>query len=432
MSLYVKLTAFLLCGIASLATSVVSADEEPSAEDVQAQVKQLIGDLDADRLSVRREAEQRLLKLGPAALPHLPPPELIPQPGVRQILRRLRIQLENQQARLSAKASHVTLKGDFPLEEILRAINEQTGNKFDTSQLPAPLLERPTHVDFQGTPFWRVVDQLADTSRLNFNIDESRAALQLRPANDDPTEAAVGYSGAFRIAVTSIRRREEHRDVRFSLVILAEPRLRPLFFSYAARDWTAKTSDGRELPVRNPDAYLNMPLAEGGRTALMTIDFIGADDPVDAISVSGEVSMTTAAGEEEIRFTDLGQSQGVSRRRGGVTVILDKVAAQEYATAKYSARFKVAVAYDAGGPAFESHRTWIYHNRVYLETDDGERIDFPGGQQNSLSRTGAVVIEYPFPKLDLPLSRYAFVYVAPTLIVNIPVKVHFDSLRVEN
>ncbi|MGH7202381.1 MAG: hypothetical protein ACREJB_17380, partial [Planctomycetaceae bacterium] len=86
-----------------------------------------------------------------------------------------------------------------------------------------------------------------------------------------------------------------------------------------------------------------------------------------------------------------------------------------------SARVRLAVSYDAGGPAFESHRTWIYHNEAYLEDAGGESVPPAGPLRTSLEGDGAVAVEYEFRPLPSPLDQYRLVYVAPTLIVETPI-----------
>ena len=87
--------------------------------------------------------------------------------------------------------------------------------------------------------------------------------------------------------------------------------------------------------------------------------------------------------------------------------------------------------YDAGGPAFESHQTWILHNEVFLEDNDGRKMRLNGGSETTRQGDGAVAIEYRFVDLPEPLSRYEFVYVVPTLIIDVPVEFEIQSALVK-
>lgn len=146
---------------------------------------------------------------------------------------------------------------------------------------------------------------------------------------------------------------------------------------------------------------------------------------------------TTAAGHESIRFTDLeklrsARGGSIARRRGGVTVTLQHMRLTPTSPRKQEARIQVAVTYDSGGPAFESHRSWILHNEVYLENSDGTRTPLNGGSDTTQQGDGSVGIEYRFVDLPDPLPGYAFVYVAPTLIVDVPIEFEIQSVAIKS
>jgi hypothetical protein len=88
------------------------------------------------------------------------------------------------------------------------------------------------------------------------------------------------------------------------------------------------------------------------------------------------------------------------------------------------------VSYDAGGPAFESHQRWILHNEVFLEDRAGKRVNLNGGSETSLLGEQGTGIEYHFVDLAGHLADYSFVYVAPTLIVDVPVEFEIQSVPV--
>ncbi len=153
------------------------------------------------------------------------------------------------------------------------------------------------------------------------------------------------------------------------------------------------------------------------------------------LELQGKLQCTTAAGNESIRFTDLAQAQvgrgaNIARRRGGVTVTLNRLRLARLSAGKQEARIQITVAYDTGGPAFESHRTWILHNEVFLEDPAGKRLRLNGGSETTLQGDGGVGIEYRFVDLPDPLPNYTFVYVAPTLIVDVPIEFEIQSLSV--
>ena len=88
------------------------------------------------------------------------------------------------------------------------------------------------------------------------------------------------------------------------------------------------------------------------------------------------------------------------------------------------------VAYETGGPAFESHRTWFLHNEVYLEDPTGKQYRLNGGSESMQQGEGTLGIEYSFVELPDPLPDFTFVYVAPTLIVDVPIEFEIESVPV--
>lgn len=400
------------------------------AEQLATEVKQLIRDLDSDRLTVRREAEQRLWKLGPAILPHIPPPELISPRGVRRTVERLRIRLQRQKAQESVKPSRITVSGRQPFSQLLAELGAQSGNQLATDHLPEILRQRPLAFTAESESYWKTLDRVLKEVGLRYEFPPSVGQIQLVPrdANVGPKELAVAYEGAFRVTVEAARWREKYEDLRLRLGIAAEPRLRPLFVKVVAANFSGVSDGDQILSPKSPDAQWELPVTGSGSLLYVPLDLVGAKQKVQNLKLLGRVTVTVAGGEEPIPFSELAGAKNIVRRRGGVTVTLTDVKSKKQEDGRYDAVVRVAVAYDAGGPAFESHRTWIYHNRVYLENEQGERVDFPGGQRTFLARDGAVVVEYPFQDLPKSPAAYRFVYVAPTLILEVPVDFEFKKV----
>ena len=414
-----------------------AAPGPPVADDKSAQVKALIHDLDAERRALRLKAERELLDLGPEILPLLPAPELLTSPAVKNAVARIRAALERRKALESVLPSRVTIQGERPLSKLLEDFSKQTGNGLNHEALDQSLLTRSVAVDFQNVPFWKALDELAARSGFQYQFDAGSAMLNLvaRPAGGVRSELAVAYAGPFRLAVETANLGkifgDTQQQLRLQLNLASEPRLRPLFLKYAAADVAARTAAGKSLPSRNPEARYDLPLAEGGRYLRLSSDFL-VPPPADftLVNVRGKFLIQIAAGSEHIRFTDLPRAAGVARRRGGVTVTLQRVVSKKTAETQ-DVTLRVNVAYDNGGPAFESHRSWIFHNEVSLEDSDGRHFTPDGGYDTALQGDGVVSLEYRFQKIPGRLNDYNFVYVAPTLIVDLPLEFDFESIRVK-
>ena len=429
-----KLLAFV-AGVTMAAASALAIAAPP--QNLAEQVQTLLLKLNADTRAERVSAAQQLRKLGPAILPHLPAPELLSSAAVREAVADVRQTLEHEQARLSLRASLVTLHGRLALPKILDELERQTGNQVRLSaKVPQPVRDRQVLIEWAERPFWEAVDDLAMRTDLELGFEAGAAGLQLMPVRDELAvpEIAVKYSGPFRAAILSVRlrpsrNRPQAAGLRVMLSLAAEPRLRLLFLKYLGRDLTCAI-EGAELEPLNPVAQYEIPLGEGGRHVRLQADFRtnGALSEGALVQFGGKLVFHTAAGTETFRFTDLPRAAGIARRRGGVTVKVQEV--EFPGGTPRQGRVRVGVTHDAGGPAFESHRTWIFHNEAWLEAPGGRRLSANAGFETTLQADGAVGVEYRFADLTAEPGEYAFVYKAPTLLLDAPCAFDFEKLPV--
>jgi len=400
------------------------------------EVTRLVGELDSRTLRTRRQAHDALLQLGPDILPLLPSPPQLPSASAREAVRRLRVRLETMKARDSVAPTRVSLVQSASLEEVLNDISEQTGNRLDLSGVPQNTLRKTFSASFRERPFWLALDELRRAARLRYLGVPRSGSLALEPdlTSHRSDELSVAYSGAFRFSVESARTQplvgdDDHQRLRFRITLAAEPRLHPLFLSYSAEDVAATGPHESKLKRFTPEARYELPLASGGQPLGFDVDYkLPSSVPLPYAGLRGTVAVQTAAGSEEFVFTRLREGSGVSRRRGGVTVTLRDV--QSTPKQPQTVRINVLISYDRGGAAFESHRTWIFHNEAYLESSDGQRFEPDGGFRTFLQADGAAALEYTFGELKGALDDYRFVYVAPTLIVNVPLSFEFTKIAV--
>jgi hypothetical protein len=406
--------------------------------DLKREITRLIADLDSNTLKVRVRAKRRLLELGPPILPFLPEPEQLPNATLRVSVRSIRQALEKRRAIESIRPSRVTLKGRFPLVDVFSEVRRQTGNRLDDAGMDRRSRGHFVDVDYRRATFWEVMDDLSARLSLRFLESENPGTLGIDRADEaaGSQQLKIAYSGAFRIAVLSAATRRlngttQYRMLRIRYGISAEPRLRPLFLKQVARNVVARTQAGKPLASFNPEATYELALGEGGWQVIVQSDYkVAADSIPVAVQFAGKLTMQTAADLESFEFQKVTKARGVSRRHGGVTVTLRNADQQEGAEGTRSARIEIAVGYDLGGPAFESHRTWMFHNDAYLKDDNGVRLDRSAGFSTRRQADGAVAIEYNFEQLVQPLSAYRFVYTAPTMIINVPIRFEVDNLPV--
>ncbi len=405
-------------------------DESKTAD--RTRVRELIGQLGSNTRAARRQAESALVSLGPAVLPFLPAPELLPTVSVKQAVRRIRVTLEHQAAEQSVKASTVTLEGHMTLSELIPQLVKQTGNTISLEKLTARELERSFSVNWKETPFWSVIHEI-ESSRLAFRFAAQSGAFELRSRSESDTASQQTIQKAFRIRAGPVVARPIAEDdpetvLNCPLRIECEPRLRPLLLRMGTNDFQLTTSDGTSIGPFNAGGRIELPLGDGGREARTDLTFLtkrAIDKPVKLV---GKATVLTAALEQPVIFRDLERAPGTSRRRGGVTVILRKLTTGRSRTDEPFAHIEISVSYDVGANAFESHQTWVFHNRVFLESDDGDRVS-ADGFETLFQGDGSVGVVYRFANLD-DLNGMKFVYMAPTLLISVPLQIEIDDLEV--
>jgi len=195
----------------SATTESSAAAETPSApaasEELKAEVKQLVRDLDAAELAAREEAEQKLVALGPPALDLLPAPTNRMSAEVKERLGRVRDKLQRLEAEAVVEPTLITFSGqDVPLSKVLAAIEEQTGNRIvdyrqEYGQEPR---DPDVTVSLDKATFWEAVDTVLDAadSTLYPYAEETQGGLAVidRPEGEGPRrERVMGYAGPFRV-----------------------------------------------------------------------------------------------------------------------------------------------------------------------------------------------------------------------------------------
>lgn len=406
-----------------------------SGDVIRTDVRDLITQLNSGTRAVRVEAERKLVAIGPKALAHLPAPELLPTVSVRQAVRRVRVTLERQAALISVQASTVTFAGNETLANIVAELVRQTGNDIETVDIDAAGLNRQYDIEWLETPFWSVIGDL-QVLGLTSEFDSS-GRFVIRPVKESDARLSETIQGSFRIRAGPVSSELVAPTVGIQDTLLqcplrieCEPRLRPLFLRMKMNDFHIKASDGSVTEAFNAEARIEVPLGDGGRVARTELVFL-SKRPLKAFSLTGAATVLTAGLEQPIMFRDLSAASGTARRRGGVTVTLQKVSSPRDSANQQFVRVEARISYDAGANAFESHQTWVFHNRTYLKFGDGETIA-PAGIETLFQGDGSVGVAYrfPVPDADADLSKSQFIYMAPTLLISVPVKIAIDDLVV--
>ena len=419
--------------VLSISSAIGQSSEEKSTE--RKRVEELIRDLNSPTLVDRSRAERQLLELGTRTLKFLPPLDLIESPAARDAVRRLRLQLERLAARESANASTVSLAGELSLAVILAEITRQTGNQIRSDDLPDEILAKRIQTSWKNLSFWDCVDELSRREKVRWKYgDHDKIQFTIQNSGLHEKLPSARNSGPFHVELESTEVRpivgnDEQSLLRINGSIAIEPRLRPLFLSLIAKEFNVTTDLEQSLSVWNPDAKYELPLE--GRQTKFQLDFVLPTElKATTISLRGRANCQIVSATEPVVFDQKSLVRGTIRRRGGVTIRLRNIASESVHPDRINGEIGIVVSYETGGPAFESHRSWIFHNQTYLETSNGKRIQYTGfdlAQQTD----GAVAVEYLWNDIEPPFDQYQFVYEAPTLILNVPIDFDFRKIALQ-
>lgn len=412
--------------LGSLLTAQVESAQPSSRDELKAEIRRLVRQLDAPELARRDAAEAELLKRGPAVLDLLPLPNDRTSAEVRQRLDRVRQKLQQQAAETAARSSTVTLHADaMPLAEVLAKLSRQTGNTIidQRGKRGDGADDGPTiKVDFDKTPFWPALDQVLDQANLRIDpfADSDKPAIVIRSmSNKKPPTTRAGHAccvGPFRIEPVAIVARRNLRTGDGLLVLsvetLWEPRLRIIGLGQRLANIAATDEKGQPLSVANTEAQLEIPA--GGNTSAVKIDLpfkLPSRNIHRIATLKSKLDAMIPGRVETFRFDKLATAKDVERRVAGVTVTLEHV---EKNNDVWEVRIRVR--FDDAGDALASHRTWMFTNPAFLEGPDGKPIAYDT-YETTRQEKNELGIAYIFSP-DQPLDTLTFVYKTPSTIVN--------------
>lgn len=436
---------YLICAALLLAAADVDVAPKPTTEaavaasaELAAQITALVRQLDDRQLSVRDEAERKLLALGSDALPLLP--EITERTPAEVATRVARIQqkLLRSRALTAAEPTLVTLKAEnLSLDEAIKELEKQTGNRIvdHREAFGEASGEVKLKADFDKTPYWRAFDVLLDQGNLTlYGFAGQRGAYIVnRPANVAPRAAKAHYAGPFRFeplrfeAVRDLRS-ESTGSLKLFMEVSWEPRLQPFAIVQSLSQLSATDSDGKSLAVA-ADAEPEASVREGVSAAELEIPLALPDRAVKTIALlKGKIVALVPGPAEDFRFVGLpiaaknAPARRVEQRKAATTVFVDHVRRNNEAW-----EVAVRVKFESPGAALESHRSWIFDNEAFFEGADKQRIA-PGGIEQTLQSADEFGVNYYFDLKDDP-QKLSFVYRTPIVVLEIPLDYEFRDLR---
>lgn len=334
---------------------LMAADAEPA----DAEITILVQRLDSSRLEERVQAESELLDLGPAILDRLPTSDAKLSRSVADALRRIRLRLEQDQQRLALEPTTIQIRLDESLTEARTRWERETGNRLLVEDRGEPVFPKPASGEF-----WSIVVGIAKSQGLDLKYDRDSRAMRFEPRSaESPWRWAYQGAAACRLRELSRKPSGAGRDrLTLEFELLYEPRLRPLYSLLRVKDVIVSGPTPDSVECWNPNAsYEILPPPDGspltGRLELVveeTVEFRQL-----AVRLPIETTVVTFGRELSVRSGELKPGARVDHPRVSLRILSIEPSSNGQDT-----EIEATVAWDASGPAFESHRTWILHNRI--------------------------------------------------------------------
>jgi hypothetical protein len=414
--------------LVSLLILCAQVGAEPDApESLDKQVRALVLALDDDDLDTRNQAEESLIKLGPAILDRLPRPDENTSIEVRERLARLRTTLEKAEIEAFSHPTKITLQGKMKLSEALRDIERQTGNRvFDhREQFGETAADPEVTLDLTDVPFWQGLDQLLDAANVkvyNYGDPERIGALPL-VAREEGETARSGrgvYAGLFRLEPQRVEASRnillpEQSQLAIAVDLAWEPRIRPIVLLVPLVDLVATDNRGESIPLMN-DGTLEIPV-EGPQSGVETVLSLAlpSREAKSVQSLQGKFIAIVTGRVETFEFSDLVAARNVVQERGGAVVTHELTSRNDDLQ-----EIRIRLKFDKAANALESHRGWVYNNEHYLLNAAGERVE-SAGTEARLVEENEVGLSFLFDLSEQALASCKFVYKTPAAIHRLPV-----------
>ena len=428
-SSFLLTTALVLAQVsdepAAPADGSIAAEQELSLER-RREVQRLLGQLEATERARRDEAELALTKQGPLLLPLLPEITNRTSGELKQRLERIRRQLETQAAEQTTVGSFVTLQGTMKLSEALSALEKQTGNRLIDfrGQINQPVgSDSEITVDVTHEPYWSALDQIFDQAGLtiyNYGGPSRAMAFVAQPEGAARRQGRAAYQGLFRVEPTTIYAEKNLRvpsasNMVANLEILWEPRVLPISIRQDLADISLVGSDGEPLPLATTGT-ISVPVQSTVSGVDIRLAVQLPERTVQKIALlKGRFTALVPGRVEAFEFTELLDARNVERKRGGITVSLDRVRQNSCDVYEFNVRLRM----DNGGEALQSHLDWAANNEAILINPQGISVGEPN-YEKYLERGNEVGYRYLFP-LDQKLDGYKFIYKTPAAMVDVTV-----------
>jgi hypothetical protein len=146
---------------------------------------------------------------------------------------------------------------------------------------------------------------------------------------------------------------------------------------------------------------------------------VSKDKPPTELTLLMELEVDLATGTADVEFREW-ELPRESIRKAGVIVTREPLDATPDRL-----RIPLRLAYESGGPVFESHRNWVYHNELFL--GHGDQTFTPDAPlELTLEANGVLGLIYTFRKYPADWKNTTLLYRVPTLLIKTQVRLATD------
>jgi hypothetical protein len=300
-------------------------------------------------------------------------------------------------------------KAALPLQQALEEIAQQTGNTISDQrgQRTSPVVKLPAG----PVLFWPAIDAIGKATGVGFSpfLGEGEIGLTTAPYRSVPH----AYSGLFRIsqrrvALTLDEETQAHH-CRLALDIAWEPRFRPFYVDL--RQLKLIFAPDAKGQNRQETLPAHGPVGAAGRCAVELDVLTGAPDRSSPriASVDGVIWAAGPSKMLTFEFAKLTIQKAIDKgpavpaaTQEGVTVTITSLRRQTDALL-----VTVEIENPKSAVNFDTHQTWLTHNRIALRQRLGgkERV-VEGTSIRETMRGTRATVEYEFPDTpERPLPK---------------------------
>ena len=371
-------------------------------------VRQLVRQLDADSLALRTEAEQKLVEMGSAALPHLVPLETTQldmqlSAEARRRLRNIKNQIRSQQVTHFVKESTVDLRGEMTLDDALAQLGRMTGNQVKATTGGASRVD----LDLTSVTFWDALIAIMQQSKQEIDTSRSRDhQIFLIPKNPDLNLTTPYYvtSGPLLIRVERLLRqaRDERLGLDFAHVssrIFWEPRLTPISIRLRSASIQGKLNDQPIAKPLNPKAVADATVRPGASYVDVAFTLQSKDDISKLNRLAGEIEFVVAGPNTTFEFRPVGKPTRPIENKGLVTASFQKL---EWRNQQATIDVDLTYQLGAENSALESHSMWVIRHDAALVDPHGKQVPAFRAQHQSQGKNefGVTFFFHSLPNVD--------------------------------